>query len=402
MKTNLFIPKVVKVGFRKREDTFTGKLGYVIYYDEGGRLRKGVSWNSWRDESLGDVEVENVPMNGFILNKGVNRFSDWGGGRSVVRVYDPRDFEFEISLDNLIGILMYSDISKRDIIEGCVYAWSGSDLVLLPINSVEYQESVKYTGKQSNKVSAKDLVKGCRYNRKKSEDILVYIGFFEWFEKFEEWGEGVRKSEYNIGYRSRGRKHIFCGEGSREFVIPSISVLSSIVGEDVVEGYAGLVDDFFCSLHSQVIVGVGIDLGYWVDVQKNPDKYDSGIIRNRVPIMYRLDGDVLYRLVGSCCGESYVDKCTYYQYTYDIIGGDRGLVFRERKVENVSRSYYNSYYVGRVEVTGGIVREIIRVRDRLMGEVTYVDVMTEMGWGRLDLVLEGGQVVDGSDLMRGW
>lgn len=30
---NLFIPQKLKIGFQKREGTFTGKLAYIIYYD---------------------------------------------------------------------------------------------------------------------------------------------------------------------------------------------------------------------------------------------------------------------------------------------------------------------------------------------------------------------------------
>lgn len=37
---NFFIPKVIKVGYDNREDTYTKKLAYVIYYDHTNTLRK--------------------------------------------------------------------------------------------------------------------------------------------------------------------------------------------------------------------------------------------------------------------------------------------------------------------------------------------------------------------------
>lgn len=52
MKSNLFIPKKIHVGFQKRSDTFIGNLAYVIYEDEKGKLRKETSWNSWRDKNI--------------------------------------------------------------------------------------------------------------------------------------------------------------------------------------------------------------------------------------------------------------------------------------------------------------------------------------------------------------
>lgn len=34
MKSNIYIPKRLNVGYQNREDTYTGKIAYVIYYDE--------------------------------------------------------------------------------------------------------------------------------------------------------------------------------------------------------------------------------------------------------------------------------------------------------------------------------------------------------------------------------
>ena len=39
MKSNIFIPKAINVGYQNRSSTYTGKLAYVIYYDEKGKLR---------------------------------------------------------------------------------------------------------------------------------------------------------------------------------------------------------------------------------------------------------------------------------------------------------------------------------------------------------------------------
>jgi hypothetical protein len=58
LKSSIFIPKTINVGFQNRSDTYTGKLGYVIYYDEKGKLRKEASWNSWRDENIPNEEFE--------------------------------------------------------------------------------------------------------------------------------------------------------------------------------------------------------------------------------------------------------------------------------------------------------------------------------------------------------
>ena len=71
INTTIYVPKKIKVGFDNRSDTYTGKLAYVIYYDEKGKLRKETSWNSWRDENIEPEEYDNEPMSGFVLNKKV-------------------------------------------------------------------------------------------------------------------------------------------------------------------------------------------------------------------------------------------------------------------------------------------------------------------------------------------
>ena len=65
----LFIPSRIKVGFQERSDTYTKKLGYVIYYDQKGTLRKERSWESWRNKSIEPVEFDNTPTEGFVLNR---------------------------------------------------------------------------------------------------------------------------------------------------------------------------------------------------------------------------------------------------------------------------------------------------------------------------------------------
>jgi hypothetical protein len=266
MRSQMFIPKKLKIGFQQRHDTFTKKLAYVIYYDERGQLRKEKSWESWRDKSIETIEIENVPTKGFVLNKGVQRDGYWGNGRSVIRVHDPREFEFEISVDNLIGVLMHSDCCSREIQQDCVFAWYGTDLVLLPTNSVEYQSSVKFTDKQSLKLSTKDLVPGRTYVKKKSEEQLVYLGFFEVFG----WeGDRATLNSYADQHRlkseirqvSKGKKHIFVQPSKRSyrqdsFSTPSMSTLAECVDESIHTDYSAMMDAFLSCPMGSLITGI--------------------------------------------------------------------------------------------------------------------------------------------------
>lgn len=230
MNNSLFIPKIIHVGFQSRDDTYTKKLGYVIYEDEKGKLRKEVSWRNWINSAIPVQSFENIPSR-FVLNKEVKRYGHWGYSgtpSSKVRIFDTRDFEFEISVDNLIGILMHSDVSKRDIQEECVYAWAGQELVLLPVNSDEYVKSIEFTKKQDLKVSAKELKKGHVYGHKKENGTYVYMGY-DLFHTLD-WKK----------YQSVGKKHIFYGITSKRFESVPVGSLSQVVSEDIYPEFADL------------------------------------------------------------------------------------------------------------------------------------------------------------------
>lgn len=252
--STLYIPKTLVVGFQTRSDTFTGKLAYVIYKDHTGRLRKEASWNGWRDHKIETLEIENVPTPNFTLNKGVQRSREWfGTGRSMVRVWDPRDFEFEITVDNLLNVLMHADVSKRDITEPCVYAWQGTNLVLLPTNSVEYQESLKHTEKQSVKTSAKDLVAGHTYSVKKdSTTRVVYLGRFDRFEVEHDYKTGTQLTK-----QKPKKYHVFIDEETKEvFAREPSALIAACVSDEVHPEYASLMDYYYASAESQPVIGL--------------------------------------------------------------------------------------------------------------------------------------------------
>lgn len=251
MKNNIFIPKLCKVGFNERNDTYTGMLGYVIYND-GKKWRKEPSWNGWREKYLSPEEAEeqrikqyhkqveniiyyaernngehrfynhskgewvtlkniktkedvmehfsletyeytphgyssnekikpfefnNEPMEGFVLNKkaGGGRYG-WNPRQTYCRVYDPRGFEFEITIPNLLYILENTSSIKGKGLEGkFIYGWDGKDHVLIPENSPEFESMIKYTELQDGKVYKKDMVRGNYYLDSKGEK-LTYMG----------------------------------------------------------------------------------------------------------------------------------------------------------------------------------------------------------------------------------
>jgi hypothetical protein len=106
MADKLYIPGKIKVGFRDRDGTYTGKLAYVIYYDHKGILRKEKSWESWRDEKIAPVEFSNEPTEGFVLNKGVGGVRHSWVGMSVMSILE--SMTHEISSLRSLSPIYYS------------------------------------------------------------------------------------------------------------------------------------------------------------------------------------------------------------------------------------------------------------------------------------------------------
>ena len=190
MKSNIFIPKIINVGYQNRSGTYTGKLAYVIYYDEKGKLRKEASWNSWRDESIPNEEFENVPTSGFVLNKKVGDYSSgWDHRQAYCRVYDPRNFEVEITIENLLYILENANSIKGKGLDGeFIYGWDGKDLVLMPVESPDYKAISEYSNIMHNNehIKAKDLIIGATYLTKDNEE-WIYMGKFNAYDRWDNW-----------------------------------------------------------------------------------------------------------------------------------------------------------------------------------------------------------------------
>jgi len=200
MSTVMFIPKVCRVGWQERDDTYSKKLSYIIYYDEKGKLRKETSFEGWRDEKIEPMDFDNVPTSGIVLNKGIKR-GGWDHFSQVVqkvRVYDPRcgGMEFEITINNLIYILMHDDCTKRELMGQYVYAWAGKELTLLPVSSEDYVESARVTNLKDTKVSAKDVVPGKSYLTKDGANLL-YVGRFE-VKHYKQESEKIEGSQREV------------------------------------------------------------------------------------------------------------------------------------------------------------------------------------------------------------
>jgi hypothetical protein len=232
---SFFIPKKINVGFQERNDTYTGKLAYIIYFDEKGKLRKEKSWDGWRDKKIDNQIHENEPASGFVLNKKAGGYdTGWNHRQTYVRVYDPRGFEFEITVSNLLYILENATSTKGKGLEGdFVYGWDGKDLVLIPVESPDYQELVKLNELRhsENNIKAKELIIGATY-RTRQNHIYIYMGKFDYYN----WN-GVKDPKQQFYFYERNESGGFFIE------MKTVSKkLVEVISEESVEDYADIFD----------------------------------------------------------------------------------------------------------------------------------------------------------------
>lgn len=186
---------------------------------------------SSNDKSIQPQEFKNEPIEGFVLNKKAGGYSSgWNHRQTYCRVYDPRGFEFEISIPNLLYILENTNSVVGKGLEGkFVYGWQGKDLILIPENSVDYKEMQQFTNLQTKSVSTKDLIIGATYQTKQKEK-LIYLGRFDKYDRYDS-KKSVKKNQF----------YFWTGTGFT--VKSSISILAECIDLQCTSEYSTIMDN---------------------------------------------------------------------------------------------------------------------------------------------------------------
>lgn len=360
MRTDLFISKRIHVGFCKRDGTYSGKLAYVTYEDNKGKMRKEVSWNNWRDKNIPVEVYDNEPLAGYVIHKSINQYAYWTGKRTAVRIYDPRGFEFEISLNNLVSLISHANLIDGEIQEKCIFAQMGADLVLLSTNSEIYKEAVSYTERQDDKVAAKDLKPGYIYLKRKGEDNqYIYIGYYDTYvwEEDKEYREDQRRHRYYNNYMyvhaHKKKRHVFINVNivdkddtrwRRAFQWPSVSTFAQCISDEPVENFEKIRDSFLKSDQHQPIVDIKLQQVDFISAENNwksnqyafPTQQDHIIRQGRNFFHHRNDDSNI------------INVTIEHVYTFSALSVSvlhRSIDSEEMKVDASKKAVYKLVYV---------------------------------------------------------
>lgn len=128
------------VGFQKNRystaETFR-MLGFATPNtgDYAFKKRKATV-DGWAEKELAPMDLDNKPTHGFKIVDTVSRYST---SNKFFRVEDPRGFELEIDVNNLLDLIEHHTIVQGAIMEPLVWARYGGNNYLISSNSEEYK-----------------------------------------------------------------------------------------------------------------------------------------------------------------------------------------------------------------------------------------------------------------------
>lgn len=235
----MYIPKEHYIGQGSKDDSISSAMMTPEGKDSSAIKRKetihrnlgvGCSYAGSPVRTIDDIYVrveKNELRHGFKIT-GSNQYY------GTCTVDDPRGFRYDISLDNLVGVLKTATVENGAIKEKCIWGRNGREDILLVEGSPQYASAVKETGRVDKKASIKDLKAGDEVVFKNGTKG-VYFGLMTAVMKprtsnmFYARGAGTNIS---LDWTERRRGHVFgmkVGDEVRRVALmtsPKISIIS--------------------------------------------------------------------------------------------------------------------------------------------------------------------------------
>jgi hypothetical protein len=166
MKENLGIKifDQLYVGFHRHGDRMpVGRMVNYVDNKTNQKLRDKIEdWSAYGAGSkakLNSLIIDNKPMTGFRISRSqIN--AGWYQTPDYIRVEDPRGFEVDITIPNMIMLTNNNILDNGEIMHECIWGRDNAINVLLPVNSVPYKEAMQNTDRQTTHVHVSKLKLG--------------------------------------------------------------------------------------------------------------------------------------------------------------------------------------------------------------------------------------------------
>lgn len=148
-------------------------LAFLTYdtHDAASKKRIDTVKNWYGSEKM--CNLDNPPLSGFTFVDVVSRYRT---KNKLMRVFDPRGFIVEVSIDILLEIMQSATIKNGVIQEKCFWARKGAENILIPENTLLHEQYLSETvyAKAAN-ISTKNLKVGGLYINKDGKKYF-YLG----------------------------------------------------------------------------------------------------------------------------------------------------------------------------------------------------------------------------------
>lgn len=148
-------------------------LAFLTYdtHDAASKKRIDTVKNWYGSEKM--CNLDNPPLSGFTFVDVVSRYRT---KNKLMRVFDPRGFIVEVSIDILLEIMQSATIKNGVIQEKCFWARKGAENILIPENTPLHEQYLSETvlSKAAN-ISTKNLKVGGLYINKDGKKYF-YLG----------------------------------------------------------------------------------------------------------------------------------------------------------------------------------------------------------------------------------
>lgn len=167
--------KELVVGYHKdfNLDIDEAPLAFLTYdtHDAASKKRIDTVKNWYGSEKM--CNLDNPPLSGFTFVDVVSRYRT---KNKLMRVFDPRGFIVEVSIDILLEIMQSATIKNGVIQEKCFWARKGAENILIPENTLLHEQCLSETvyAKAAN-ISTKNLKVGGLYINKDGKKYF-YLG----------------------------------------------------------------------------------------------------------------------------------------------------------------------------------------------------------------------------------
>lgn len=141
-------------------------LGYMTHYEPKApaafqkrkdSIDRSAAYSGRRQ--MNGIIIDNKPMIGFRISRSLRRLG-WDNRNTYIRIEDPRGFEIDISVANMIMLTDNNLLENGEILRECVWGRDGNTNILLPVNSTPYMQAVTNTARVKSSVNSRTVCAG--------------------------------------------------------------------------------------------------------------------------------------------------------------------------------------------------------------------------------------------------